>query len=569
MKHIVRLATASVAVLLALSCLTFGPQPAQARVGPNGKPEISYIDRGDIGTLDPNRMSWAQDIRVGQSLYEGLYTIDPVTFQPVLGAADKVTVSDDKRVWTFHIRDNAKWSNGDPVTTADFVFAWRRMLEEPGDYTYLLDQYIQGAKEYEDAFADYITKHAAGQQVTRPDFKQVAIEAMDSNSVRITLINPCGFFPDLLAFECYYPCNERSMAPFRETDPKTDRTTYNAAWATPPNLITNGPYKLVKWQLRVGMKLEPNPFYWDKENVKNGGVNVVVAEDPLTMLRKFDAHEVDILAELTGEVAANMRAAGRKDIHIDPSFGTYFYSLLCKDQLPEGGKNPFADMRVRQAFAMAIEKDPIVKNITKAGEPVTDVYVPPGVFPGYKSPDGLKFNKEKARQLMKEAGYPAGKNFPQLKLTFNTEGGEHKAIAEYVANQWKKNLNVNVELEGVEIKQFQHRLHFKLYSVARASWYGDYMDVSTFTDKYVTNGGNNDSAWSNKEYDSLLEQAAKEPDMQKRFDLLSRAEQILLTECPIFPLYNYVNKLAYRDEIKGLNPNPRNIIVLKNISKEK
>src|SRR3954463_2038276 len=134
----------------------------------NGKPEISYIDRGDIGTLDPNRMSWAQDIRVGQSLYEGLYTIDPVTFQPVLGAADRVQVSDDKKVWTFHIRDNAKWSNGDPVTTADFMFAWRRMLEEPGDYTYLLDQYIEGAKEYEDAFADYITKHAAGTSASRP-----------------------------------------------------------------------------------------------------------------------------------------------------------------------------------------------------------------------------------------------------------------------------------------------------------------------------------------------------------------------------------------------------------------
>src|SRR3954452_9100801 len=138
MTHIVRLATASVALFLAFACLVLQPQPARAQGG--NKREISYIDRGDIGTLDPNRMSWAQDIRVGQSLYEGLYTIDPVTFQPVLGAADRVQVSDDKKVWTFHIRDNAKWSNGDPVTTADFMFAWRRMLEEPGDYTYLLDQ---------------------------------------------------------------------------------------------------------------------------------------------------------------------------------------------------------------------------------------------------------------------------------------------------------------------------------------------------------------------------------------------------------------------------------------------
>jgi oligopeptide transport system substrate-binding protein len=327
---------------------------------------------------------------------------------------------------------------------------------------------------------------------------------------------------------------------------------------------------LTWWELRKGLKLTPNPSYWDKDNVNNGGVNMIVADDMLTQLRKFDAHEADLLTEVTGEIAANMRDAGRKEIHIDKSFGTYFYSFLCLPELPEGaGKNPFADVRVRQALSMAIEKEPIVKNITKAGEPVTDVYVPPDVFQGYKSPQGLKFDVKKARDLMKQAGYPAGKGFPALKLSFNTEGGEHKQIAEYIRNQWRKNLNINVELDGVEIKQFQHKLHFKQYSVARASWYGDYMDVSTFTDKYVTGGGNNDSGWSNKEYDDLLAQATKEPDAQKRFDLLSKAEQILINEVPILPLFNYVNKTVYRPELKGLNPNPRNIIVLKNLSIEK
>ncbi len=563
MRHVsFRFAACAAALVSILTVCSFARPPA------NGKRPISYIDRGDIGTLDPNRMSWAQDIRVGQALYEGLYANDPVTFQPVLATADKADVSEDKKIWTFHIRDNAKWSNGDQVTTADFVFAWRRMLEEPGDYTYLLDQYIAGAEQYEKEFGEYLAKRSEGQQVTRPDFKKVAIEALDTNTLRVTLKNPCNFFPDLLAFECYYPTNEKSMAKFREVDPKTERVTYNAVWATPPNLVTNGPYRLTKWQLRVGLEMEPNEYYWDIANVKNGGVKMVVAEEMLTQVRKFDAHEVDILAELTGEMAANMKEQGRNDIHIDPSFGTYFYTFLCTEKLPDGTKNPFADMRVRQALSMAINKEPIVKNITKAGEPVTGAYVPPGVFKGYKSPAGLPYDVKKARQLMKEAGYPAGRNFPQIKLTFNTEGGEHKQIAEYVRNQWKTNLNINIDLDGVEIKQFQQRLHNKEYAVGRASWYGDYMDVSTFTDKYVTGGGNNDSAWSNKEYDSLLEQAAREPDVQKRFDLLSKAEHILVEEAPILPLYNYVNKLAYRDEVKGLNPNPRNIIVLKNISVE-
>ncbi len=555
------------AVLIALVAMSL----ASTRVFAQQKRDVSYIDRGDVGTLDPNRMSWAQDIRVGMALYEGLYVTDPVTFKPVLGTADRVQTSDDKKVWTFHIRDDAKWSNGDQVTTADFVFAWRRMLEEPGDYTYLLDKYIVGAKAYEDAFADYLAKRAKGEQAVKPNFNTVGIEAINTNEIRIKLINPCDYFPDLLAFECYYPTNERSMTPFREVDPKTERVTYNAAWANAPNLVTNGPYKLTSWQLRRGLRLDLNDHYWDKANVKNSGVNLIVAEEALTQLRKFDAKppEADILAELTGEIAANMREQGRKDIHIDPSFGTYFYSFLCSEKLPDGRPNPFHDVRVRRAFAMAIDKEPIVKNITKAGEPVTNAYVPPNVFEGYPVLSGPKYDVKAARALMKEAGFAAGKNFPAIKLTFNTEGGEHKAIAEYIRNQWQKNLNVSVELDGVEIKQFQTRLHQKEYAVARASWYGDYMDISTFTDKYLTGGGNNDSAWSSKEYDRLCAEADKEADTKKRQELLAKAEQILLDEVPILPLYNYVNKLAYRDEVKGLNPNPRNQIILKNISVEK
>src|SRR4051812_25722530 len=364
MTHIVRLATCAVALLLAFATFALLPRTAAAQ-GDGKKAEISYIDRGDIGTLDPNRMSWAQDIRVGQALYEGLYATDPVTFEPVLATADRANVSDDKKVWTFHIRDNARWSNGDPVTTADFVFAWRRMLEEPGDYTYLLDQYIVGAEEYEKAFNDYITQRAGGKDVTKPDFKSVKVEAVDTSTLRVTLKNPCNFFPDLLAFECYYPLNERSMAGYREIDPKTDRVTFKAEWATANKLVSNGPYMLTWWELRKGLKLTPNPYYWDKANVKNGGVTMIVAEDMLTQLRKFDAHEADLLTELTGEMAANMKAQGRPEIHIDPSFGTYFYSFLCSPNLPEGIKNPFADVRVRQALSMAIDKDPIVKNITK------------------------------------------------------------------------------------------------------------------------------------------------------------------------------------------------------------
>lgn len=550
-------------ITLAAVALLVGDRAARAQAP---KADLSFIDRGDIGTLDPNRASWMQDIRVASALWEGLYMNSATTFEPELAAAEKVELSDDKTVWTFHLRENAKWSNGDPLVSADFTFAWKRMLDEPGDYTYLIDQYVKGAKEYEDAFADYLAKRGSGAQATPPDFKTVGMEALDTATVRITLKHPVSFFPDLCAFPCYFPLNERAMKGFREVDPKTERVTYNAAWATPPNLVTNGAYKLTKWQLRVGMWLEQNEFYWDRANVKNKSVQVVVVDEPLTGYRKFMSGEVDLLTEVTADIAADMVKAGQKEIHIVPSFGTYFYSFNCSEKLPDGRVNPFADKRVRQALTMAIDKKPIVQNITKCGEAVTDLYVPPDVFNGYAQAPGLAYDVKAARKLMNEAGFPGGKGFPNVKLTFNTESPEHKLIAEYVTNQWQKNLNVKIELEGVEIKQFQQRLHNKDYDVARASWYGDYMDISTFTDKYLSWSLNNDSNWKNPQYDQLCKDAAPEADPKKRYELLSQAEGILNQEVPILPLYSYVNKLAYRDNVKGLVPNPRNIIVLKAIS---
>jgi oligopeptide transport system substrate-binding protein len=168
--------------------------------------------------------------------------------------------------------------------------------------------------------------------------------------------------------------------------------------------------------------------------------------------------------------------------------------------------------------------------------------------------------------LLADAGYPNGENFPPVKLMFNTEFNDHKLIAEIVSRQWKRNLNINIELDGMEVKQFATRLHEKDYDVSRASWYGDYNDVSTFTDKYRTDSLNNDSGWSNAEYDRLTDAAKKEVDPQKRLDLLSQAEQILVSEVPIIPLYHYVNKYAFRDNVKGIPLNPRNMVEFKRVT---
>lgn len=546
------LRTSSFVWRILLLLITAGTTAALAA---DKRADFIFVNRGDIGTLDPNRMSWMQDIRIGYALWEGLYALDPDTLDPIPGAADKIDISDDKCTYTFHLRENGKWSNGDPVTADNFVFAWKRMLEEPGDYTYLLF-YIKGAEKYSQKF-EKNPKSAS--------WDSVAVRTPDPRTIIITLDNPTPFFPDIVAFPPMFPLNQRTMEPFRREDSATGRVHYDAAFAQPPNLVTNGPFVLTRWQLKVGQTLTKNPHYWDVKNVLCNTIESVNYDDPLLAFQKYDQNEVDWLADTTGDIAAQLRDKGRNDVKIFPSFGTYFYSFNCLPTLPGGRKNPFADVRVRQALTMAIDKRPIVRNVTKLGEPITSVYVPP-TFPTYKKVTGLPYDVAKAKKLLADAGYPDGKDFPSVKLIFNTEFNDHKLIAEIISRQWKRNLNIGIELDGIEIKQFQTRLHGKDYDVARASWYGDYNDVSTFTDKYITNSLNNDSGWSNAEYDRLVEAAKKEPDAQKRLDLLAQAEQILVTEVPIIPLFHYVNKYVFRDNVKGIPLNPRNMVVFKKVT---
>jgi oligopeptide transport system substrate-binding protein len=540
---------------IAIAALLISLLAASVNLRAQGRADLVFVNRGDVGTLDPNRMSWMQDIRIGYALWEGLYALDPQTLDPIPGAAAKIDISEDKLTYTFHLRDNGKWSNGEPVTSDNFIFAWKRMLEEPGDYTYLL-YYISGARAYSEGF----TKDPKSVK-----WDSVAVTSPDPKTLVVKLENPTPFFPDICAFPPMFPLNQKSMEPFKRTDSVSGRVSYDAGFTQPPNLISNGPFMLTRWQLKVGQTLTKNPHYWDASNVICNTIESRNYDDPLLAFEKYKQGEVDWLADTTGDIAAQLRDQGRKDVKIFPSFGTYFYSFNCQPQLPGGRKNPLADARVRQALTMSIDKRPIVRNVTKLGEEITGAYVPP-VFPTYKRPTGLAFDVAKAKQLLAAAGYPDGAGFPRLKLTFNTEFNDHKLIAEIVSRQWQRNLGITIELDGLEVKQFQTRLHDKDYDIARASWYGDYNDVSTFTDKYLSDSLNNDAGWKNADYDRLLHDALKERDAQKRLDLLSQAEQILVNDAPIMPLFHYVNKYVMGDNVQGVPMNPRNMVMFKRVS---
>jgi oligopeptide transport system substrate-binding protein len=564
--------------------------------------DFRFINRGELTTLDPNRMSWMQDIRTGYALWEGLYAVDPVTCDPVPGAAERIETSADQLTWTFHLRTNGKWTNGDPVTAQDFIFAWRRMLEQPGDYTYLISKTIKGADAYSKAAVEYIAAYAkyraevmeaqrTGQvssatAPTPPKFESVGVASPDPQTLVIRLEHPVAIIPDLAAFPPYFPLNEKSMKPF--IDPDTDAEdalaagkpappplqppdmvpVYDKRFTRPPGLVTNGPYRLQKWDFKKKVRLVANEFYWDAANVKSKTIDIISAEDPMAQFLIYNSKRVDWLTEVSPELASDLKKQGRTDLKVFPAFGTYFYCFNCLPKLPSGDPNPFADARVRKALTMAIDKRPIVENVTRMGEQITTDYIPHGVFPGYQSPAGLKFDREGARRLLEVAGYPGGRGFPKVSFLFNT-GAHHAEVAQIVRRQWLDELGIDISLEGVEVNAFRQRLHNQDYAVCRASWYGDYNDPSTFTDKFLSDGDNNDGKWVNEKFDQLCKQAAVAKSNDERLKLFAEAEGIMLDDAAILPMYHYVNTYLVDDKLKGIPLNVRNMVNFKSVWKEK
>jgi len=632
--------------------------------GVEKRSEFAFINRGDIYTLDLNQMSYMQDFRMTYAIREGLYTPDPETLAPIPAGATGYDLSPDKRVWTFHLRKDCAWSNGDPVRAKDYVFSWRHMLEEPGEYTYLF-YYIRGAKHYtqqlqtyynydsqiaqytkdplafvkeQDAYdaamgafarenpkdkptpAEWEAKRTALEQKLvqdlkprneKPDFAEVGIEAPDALTFRVTLTDPVPYLLELAAFPPFYPRNEASMKPFMEAVPGSTKgqVRYRAEYTRPPDVVTNGPFELKRWDFKRRLILEKSPKYWDKSHVQCDSIEMVVSENPLSQFLMYESGQVDWLADVDGDLAAEMLQKKRKDLRTSPAFATAFLTFLCSPTLPQsvadqvGGTtaNPLADMRVRQALAMSIDKQYIVDNITRMGELPARTYVPPdGTLKGFTwiagpddgSPDkhytdaemrslltskggltgpgpGLRYDPARARQLLAEAGYPDGKGFPTLPIIYGSNSPARQKISQVLKNQWKEVLNVNVDLVQVEGKNFRDKVSNKEYAIAPTAWYGDYPDVSTFTDKYLSSSKQNDAAWVNREYDDLVYRASKEGDAARRLQLLEKAENLLDTEMPIVPLYHYVMTSLSRDNVKGVLPNPRGVTIFKGVKVER
>jgi oligopeptide transport system substrate-binding protein len=251
-------------------------------------------------------------------------------------------------------------------------------------------------------------------------------------------------------------------------------------------------------------------------------------------------------------------ASDRPDVHLVPMAGTYFYNFNCLPRFADGTENPLHDWRVRRALSMAIDRRTIVAQVTRLNQPVARSFIPPLALPDYQPPvdEGATYEPEVARQLLAEAGYPGGEGLEGLSILYNTGFG-HENIAQVIARTWEQDLGVVVTLEGVESRVFGDRLKTQQFAIARAGWFGDYRDATTFLGKHVTGDGNNDAAWSNPQYDALMTEASTERDRQRRTELLESAEAILLQRQPIAPIFHYADVQVFDpDVMRHYRPNP-------------
>jgi oligopeptide transport system substrate-binding protein len=484
---------------------------------------ITYNLGATPETLDPSLSTGLPEATIQSALFEGLYRYGPdKKLQPAV--AESVDISPDGLNYVFHLRKDAKWSNGDPVTAHDFEYAWKRLLDK------------DTAAQY--AYQGFYLKN--GEAFNKGDVTadKVGVKATDDYTLEVELEAPTPYFLDLTAFANLFPLNKKAV----EADQN---------WAAKPETyVSNGPFKMVKFTAQEKLELVKNEHYWDADTVKLDKLVITFVEDANTELSMFTSNQIDIAETVPTKDTKKLLADGSAIAFPEP--GTYYYIFNCE-------KKPFNDKRVRKAFTYAIDRQALIDNVAQAGQKPALAFTPYGfhdvtVDKDYRAVGGDYFKDndvETAKQLLAEAGYPDGKGLPEIELYFNNDEG-HQKVAEAIAQMWKDKLGANVKLRKSEWGVYLNDRDEGNFMVARAGWSADYNDAMTYMDMHVTDGGNNDSFWSNAEYDRLIAEAKASNDQNVRMEKMHRAEKILMEEMPIAPIYFYVNVNMYQPWVKGV-----------------
>lgn len=516
-------------LMLTVISLLAGCGQRETRVEVAAREQILlYGNKTEPQDLDPHVVEGVGEHTIIATLLEGLVAEDPKTLDPVPGLAERWEMSPDGKVYTFHIRSNAKWSNGDPVTADDFVKSYRRILTPSlgSKYSYMLYP-MKNAKAFNEG------------KITDP--AQLGIRAVDARTLELTLECPTSYLLNSMAshytwWAVHMPTVEKYGDPYKPGN----------KWTRPENYVGNGPFILTEWVPNSVIRVRKNTNYWDAANVRLNGVDFLPIESVDSEERSFRAGQLHRTEELPNGKIDAYRKDNPQLLRMDDYLGNYFYRLNVTHPA-------LKDKRVRRALNQAIDRQAIVDTVTRGGQKPAFAFTPPGTA-GYTSRTQLKFDLEGAKKLLAEAGYPDGKGLPPIEIHYNTSEN-HRAIAETIQQMWKKNLGVDATLRNEEWKVYMDTQSSTNYVVSRAGWMGDYPDPNTFLETFLSTGGNNRTGWGSVEYDRLINQAACTNDKQQRFELLQQAEAILLDELPLLPIYYYTRVYLLSPMVKNWHPN--------------
>lgn len=462
---------------------------------------------GDPNTLDPRKARDLFSVALTRMLYEGLTYVNP-SEKLELALAEGVSISQDLKTYTFHLRESS-WSNGDPVTAHDFVYAWKKVLDPnfPAD----------------NAFQLYVIKGAKAAKCGEASLDEVAVKAIDERTLEVKLEGPTPYFLEMTAFPSFFPINQ-----------KVDEG--NPDWATSPaTLVNNGPFCLDNWQHQHLITLAKNQKYWDANTVKLDEVHFAIVSDE-TALKMFEMGELDWVGSplCTIPVDALPSLQEKGVVKTKPLCATYF--LRCNTEHPLLRSKNF-----RKALAVAVNREEIVTHILQGGQPVATTLVPSAMRlqeePGFNDGDREGALSYLAAALS-ELDLPEGA-MPEITLLYGNSQRGH-LICQALQQQWQKTLGIHVKLEAMERKVCFERIAKQDFDLVVGDWVADYNDPLTFLDVFKFKvATTNNTGWEDSEYVRLLDQSMGEIDSDKRKELLSMCEKILIDAMPIIPVFEY------------------------------
>ncbi|NNL19010.1 MAG: peptide ABC transporter substrate-binding protein [Boseongicola sp.] len=510
MKHIRKtaLATLIATTMLASPILAAGTHPTTGEALAEDQ-TFTYRVLDEHSSVDPQVVEDVTGAEIVRDLFEGLMNQDE-DGNLVPGVATGFTTNDDKTVYTFTLRDGAKWSNGDPVVAGDFVYAWQRAVDPELSSPYAWYMEITAIENA----AEIIGGNAP--------ITDLGVRAIDDSTLEVTLSAPLPYFATMTTHATMFPA------------PRSVIEAHGSEWTKPENIVSNGAYVLTEHLPNERSVRTRNPMYWDNENTILEQVVALVINDENVALTRYMAGELDRTEVPAGQFP-RLKAENPEEAISFPRLCNYYYTF----NLSEDGPEEFKDVRVRKALAMAVDRKIIVENVLAGGQPEAYSFTPAAVAdfepPASEMASMTQAERDaKAKELLAEAGF--GPDNPlKFNMIYNTSES-HKKIAVAMSQMWKQKLGVEAELGNMEWKVFLETRGNQDFELARGAWCGDYNEASTFLDLLTSPSGYNDGKFSSAEIDSLMTQARTASETS---DLYTRVEAIIAQEQPVIPIYHY------------------------------